>query len=80
MFALVAVRSHPSCVMSVMFRVELKSCEESRILLGKRFSSVQGFVLAGVCVIFIKSLQDNRYLHGLPVFFGTKLFQYKFIE
>ena len=23
---------------------------------------------------FIKSLQDNRYLHGLPVFFGTKLF------
>ena len=26
-----------------MFRVELKSCEESRILLGKRFSSVQGF-------------------------------------
>ena len=29
---------------------------------------------------FIKSLQDNRYLHGLLVFFGTKLFQYKFIE
>ena len=27
----------------VMFRIELKSCEESRILLGKRFSSVRGF-------------------------------------
>ena len=51
-----------------MFREELKSCEESRILLGKRFSSVQGFSesdteisreVTGVCVIFIKSLQCN---------------------
>ena len=24
--------------------------------------------MAGVCVIFINSLQDNRYLHGLPFF------------
>ena len=24
---------------------------------------------------FIKSLQDNGYLHRLPFFFGTKLFQ-----
>ena len=31
---------YPSCV---MFRVELKSSGESRVLLGKRFSSVQGF-------------------------------------
>ena len=27
-----------------------------------------------------KGLQDNRYLHGLPVLFGTKLFQYRFTE
>ena len=51
----------------------------------KRFSSVQRFSEGHwnkwlECVIFIKSLQDNRYLHGLPVFFGTKLFQYKLIE
>ena len=37
-------------------------------------------IVTGVCLIFIDSLQDNRYLHGLPVFFGTRLFQYKFIE
>ena len=60
-----------------MFREELKSCEESRILLGKRFTSVQGFSesdteisreVTGVCVIFIKNLQHNRHLHGLPAF------------
>ena len=33
-----------------------------------------------LCDFHYKSLQDNCYLHGLPVFFGTKLFQYKFIE
>ena len=33
-----------------------------------------------VCDFHNKGLQDNRYLHGLPVWFGTKLFQYKFVE
>ena len=33
-----------------------------------------------VCDFHYKGLQDNRYLHGLPVSFSTKLFQYKFIE
>ena len=33
-----------------------------------------------VCDFHYKSLQDNWYLHGLPVFFASKLFQYKFIE
>ena len=33
-----------------------------------------------VCDFHYKGLQDNRYLHGLPVWFGTKLFQYKFVE
>ena len=27
-------------------------------------------------MIFIASLQHNRYLHGLPVFFSTKLLKY----
>ena len=77
--------SHPSCV---MFRVELKSCEESTILLGNHFSSIlcrafpKDTEIRGWSVsdFHYKNLQDNRYLNGLLVFFGTKLFQYKFIE
>ena len=33
-----------------------------------------------LCDFHYKGLQDNRYLHGLPVWFGTKLFQYQFVE